>query len=108
MEIIKIEDSDKEGAFKYLLTDNGNDIGFGYLYARENNPIEIYISPAYQSNGYGKKLFGFLLGEARNLGLKGMFFEVDEQFNRFINIISQAGAVHLGKKNNIIKFMLKL
>ena len=108
MELIELKTSDKENSVKYLLKSNDNEIGYGYIFAKEINPIEIYIYENYQSNGYGKLLFNSLLNILKNKGLKGILFEIDESNYRFINIIGQAGAREFGRNSPIIKFVLKL
>ena len=105
---IKSEKSDKEDSYKYVLKVQDKQIGFGYIFNREINPIEIYIDKENQSNGYGKFLFNALIKEAKNKGLKGMIFELNENQYRFINIILQAGAVQIGKNKDKVKLMLKL
>lgn len=105
---IKSEKSDKENSYKYVLIVQDKQIGFGYIFKRETNPIEIYIDKEYQSNGYGKFLFNALAKEAKNQGLKGMIFELNENQYRFINIISQVGAVQIGKNKDKVKLILKL
>lgn len=108
METIKSEKSDKENSYKYVLIVQDKQIGFGYIFNREINPIEIYIDKENQSNGYGKYLFNALLEEAKNQGVKGMIFEINENQYRFINIILQAGAMQFGKNKDIVKLVLKL
>lgn len=108
MQIVKSEKSDKENSYKYVLKVRGKQIGLGYIFNREINPIEIYVDKEHQSNGYGKYLFNALAKEAKNRGMKGMIFELHESQYRFINIISQAGAMQFGKNEGIVKFVLKL
>ena len=108
MEVIKSEKSDKENSYKYVLKVQGKQIGFGYIFNREINPIEIYIDKENQSYGYGKFLFNALVKEAKIQGIKGMIFELNENQYRIITIILQAGAVQFGKHNDIVKLMLKL
>ena len=108
MENIKSEKSDRENSYKYVLEVQDKQIGFGYIFNREINPIEIYIDKQYQSNGYGKFLFNELIKEAKNQGMEGMIFELNENQYRFINIILQAGAMQFGKNKDTVKFVLKL
>lgn len=108
MEIIKSDKSDKENSYKYVLKVQDKQIGFGYIFHREINPIEIYIDKEYQSNGYGKFLFNALVKEAKSQGLKGMIFELNENQYRFITIILQAGAAQISKNNDKVKLCLKL
>lgn len=108
MELLKSRNSDKENSVKYVLKEQDTDIGYGYIYSREVNPIEIYVYEKYQSNGYGKALFNFLLNELKQSGVKGAIFELDESQYRFKNIISQAGAFEIGRNLPKIKYVLKI
>ena len=108
MELIQLQTSDKENSVKYLLKLDGKDIGYGYIFDRENNPIEIFIAEEHQSNGYGKIFFNSLLKIVKNKGLKGVLFKVDRSNYRFINIIQKAGAFEIGREALEIKYAIKL
>lgn len=108
MENVQSEKSDKENSHKYVLKVQDKQIGFGYIFNREINPIEIYIDKEHQSNGYGKFLFNALVKEAKKQGIKGMIFELNETQYRFITIVLQAGAMQFGKNNDKVKLCLKL
>ena len=108
MELIELEMSDKENSVKYVLIVNSEEVGYGYIFNRETNPIEVYIDDNYQSNGYGKLLLNSLLNILKEKGLKGVTFKLDENDYRFINIIKQAGAVEVGRQFPDIKFIIKL
>lgn len=108
MELIELKSSDKENSVKYLLVLEGKEIGSGYIFEREINPIEVYIAKEHQSNGYGKKLFNSLLKVLRGKGLKGVIFKINENNYRFINIIGKAGGVEIGRDFPEIKFVIKL
>ena len=107
MENLQIERCEQDTS-KYSLKLDGKEIGYGCIYVREINPIEIYIDEQYRSNGYGKYLFAQLLLIAKERGVVGMIFEVTEENYRFITIIGQAGAKQIGKNGAIIKFVLKI
>ena len=83
-------------------------MGYGYIFDREVNPIEIYVHEQYRSYGYGKYLFSQLVQIAQKQGVKGMLFEVAASNYRFVTILGQSGAQHLGQRDGIIKFVLKL
>ena len=108
MELTKLKESDKQDSTKYLLKEGEKELGFGYLIHRVLNPIEIYIHENYRSNGYGKSLFKVLLAEAKKQEIEKMIFNVNSTQIRFKNIISQAGAIELGRYNNITKYLLKI
>ena len=108
MELVKLSTSDKDDSVKYVLKLNGKEIGHGYIFSREINPIEIYIEKDYQSNGCGKFLFSSLLNILKASGLKGIIFELDENCYKFINIIKQSGAIEVGRQLPKIKFIVKL
>ncbi|MBQ8425923.1 MAG: GNAT family N-acetyltransferase [Clostridia bacterium] len=108
MELIQLKISDKDNSIKYVLKLSGKEIGYAYIFSRENNPIEIYIDEDYQSNGYGKILFNSLLKILKSKGLKGCVFEIDESNYRFINILTNAGAMKVGSHLSMIKFIIKL
>ena len=108
MELVELKVSDKENAIKYVLIVNDKEIGVGYIFSREINPIEIYIVEDYQSNGYGKFLFNSLLNILKSRNLKGIIFSIDKNNYRFINIIGQAGAIEFGRDGAKINFALKL
>ena len=44
MELVELKISDKENSVKYALMVNGKNVGSGYIFSRETNPIEIYTS----------------------------------------------------------------
>lgn len=108
MEIVKANTSDQEDSIKYLLTFQGKEVGYGYLFDRAINPIEIYITKEYQSNGCGKFLFQYLAEVMKKQGDTGMIFELTKDQIRFQNIIMQAGAVQVGAYKDKIKYILKL
>lgn len=108
MELKELKISDKENSVKYILLVQGREVGFGYIFNREVNPIEIYIENDFQSNGYGKLLFNSLLKILKDSGLKGLKFELDENNGRLISVIKQAGAVEIGRDLPKIKFIIKL
>ena len=108
MELIELQTSDKENSVKYLLMLTNNEIGYGYIFDRETNPIEIYIDEKHRSNGYGKIFFNSLLKILKNKGLKGVLFKVDRNNYRFINIIQNAGAFEIGRELLEIKYAIKL
>lgn len=108
MEILRVNVSDKENSLKYVLKIQDIEIGCGYIFNREINPIEIYIYEEYQSNGYGKILFKALLEIVKEQGVMGMIFELEEYQFRFINIISQSGALQIGRNDSKIKYLLKI
>ena len=85
MELIQLKISDKENSVKYVLMLHGKEIGYGYIFNKEINPIEIYIDENYQSNGYGKIFFNSLLNVLKGKGLKGLIFELDETNYKIIN-----------------------
>ena len=107
MENLQIERCNHD-PFRYSLKLDGKEIGCGYIYDREINPIEIYIDENHRSNGYGKYLFSQLLQIAKERSVAGMIFEVAEENYRFITIIGQVGAKRIGKNGAIIKFVLKI
>ena len=107
MELVESKVSDKENSVKYVLILNDKEIGVGYIFSRETNPIEIYISEDYQSNGYGKFLFNSLLKILKSRNLKGVIFSIDKDNYRFINIIGQAGAIEFGRDGVKHNFALK-
>lgn len=108
MKVVKIKISDKENSVKYLLKIENKEVGYGYIFDREVNPIEIYIDKQFQSNGYGKKLFKTLLKEMKGQGVKGMLFEVENENYRFANIISQMGAQEISRNNNTKQYVLRI
>lgn len=108
MELKELKISDKENSFKFVLIVNDKEVGFGYIFNREINPIEVYIEKEFQSNGYGKFLFNSLLSILKEKGLKGMLFKINESNYKFINIIQKAGAQIIGKQDLDIKFVLKI
>ena len=108
MDNLQIVRCDHADFNKYLLKRDGKEIGYGYIFDRETNPIEIYIHEQYRSYGYGKYLFSQLLKIAKEWGVTGMLFEVEESNYRFITILGQSGAKHIGKNDGIIKFVLKI
>lgn len=107
MELVELKVSDKEKSVKYVLSIKDKEIGYGYIFNREVNPIEIYVDKNYQSNGYGKFLFNSLIKVLKGKNLKGIIFEVDAENYRFINIVKQAGALEVGRFPNV-KLALKL
>lgn len=107
MELVELKISDKENAVKYVLRVKDEEVGYGYIFNREVNPIEVYVGKDYQSNGYGKFIFNSLLNVLRGKNLKGIIFEVDAGNFRFINIVKQAGALELGRFPKV-KLALKL
>lgn len=108
MELIKSKTSDKENSVKYVLMDMNEEIGYGYIFDREINPIEIYINENFQSNGYGKFLFNSLLSILKKSNLKGLIFEINQSNYKFINIITQCGAIEFGRQLPNIRFVIKL
>ena len=107
-EVIKADVSDRELADKYILKVDGKEVGFGYLFNRETNPIEIFVLKEFQSNGYGKFWFGELLRVLKQGERLGVLFEVKDSDYRFRNIIMQAGAFEIGRNLPTIKYALKL
>ena len=107
MKDLRIEHCSQD-SFRYSLKLDGKEIGYGYIYDREINPIEIYIDEQYRSNGYGKYLFSQLQQIAKERGVGGMIFEVAEANYRFIAIIGQVGAKQIGKNGAAVKFILKI
>ena len=108
MELIKLNISDKDNSIQYVLKINDESVGYGYIFNRETNPIEIYIEKEHQSCGYGKYLFNSLLTILKNQGLKGIIFETNESNFRLINILLNANAVQISKRSPIVKFIIKL
>ena len=108
MELKELSFSDKENSVKFVLMNSGEEVGYGYIFSREINPIEIYINEENQSSGYGKFLFNSLLNILREHGLKGVVFQLNESDYRFINIIRKAGAVEIGRQFSEMKFIIKL
>ncbi len=108
MELLKLKISDKQNSVKYLLKKDGIEIGRGYVFNREINPIEIYIDEKYQSNGYGKFLFNGLINVLKKEKTPGALFELPQTNYKMINIISQAGGVQISNNNNNVKFIIKL
>lgn len=96
MQIVKCKESDKENSIKYLLTQDNKEIGCGYIFAREINPIEIYIIEEMRSNGYGKLLFTKLLQIVYDSGRINLVFDIELQNYRMNNILSSLGAQHVG------------
>ena len=97
MQIVKCKESDKENSIKYLLTQDNKEIWCGYIFAREINPIEIYIIEEMRSNGYGKLLFTKLLQIAYDSGRVNLVFDIELQNYKMNNILSSLGAQHIGK-----------
>ena len=108
MENLQVARCDQSETVKYSLLLEGAEVGYGYVFDRDINPIEIYIYEQYRSNGYGKYLFSQLARIAKDRGVASMIFEVPESNYRFITIIGQLGAVRLGSDGFIVKFLLKL
>ena len=108
MELIELKNSDKENSIKYLLKNNDEELGCGYIFNKELNPIEIYIEEKHQSNGYGKFFFNSLLKIFKDNGVKGMIFEVDRNNFKFMNIIQKAGGREVGRELLTIKYVIKL
>lgn len=108
MENLQIVRCDQCDPIRYSLRLEDIEVGYGYVFDRKNNPIEIYIHEQYRSNGYGKYLFAQLLQILKERGVVGVTFEAAEENYRFITIIGQAGAQQIGKVDKIIKFVLKI
>ncbi len=108
MKVVKTKISDKDNSVKYLFKVEDEEVGHGYIFNREVNPIEVYIDEQFQSNGYGKKLFKVLLKEIKDKGIKGIIFSISNEQQRFANIISQAGAVEVSRNGKITEYVLKI
>lgn len=107
MELVELKISDKENSVKYALMVNGKNVGSGYIFSRETNPIEIYIEENFRSNGYGKYLFNSLVKILKDRGVKGAIFESNKDNLRFINIIKQAGAKEISRQMPKVRFVIK-
>ena len=108
MQVLQLDSSDKENSTKFVIEIDNKEVGFGYLFEKDVNPIEIYVEKEHQSNGYGKALFKTILEVAKKRNIKGMIFEVEESQFQFQNIIMQLGAKQISKKNNTIKYILQI
>ena len=108
MKIKQQKVSEIQNSTKFVLEKNNEIIGRGYIIKREINPIEVYIVPEHQSNGYGKYLFAYLFNQTKNKGNKALFFELSEDQTRFRNIIVKHGALEVGKNGNKTKYVLKI
>lgn len=107
MELVELKVSDKENSVKYKLVSEDKELGYGYIFDRETNPIEVFVEKEYRSNGYGKLLFNSLLKILKSKGLKGTIFVIDVENFSMLNIIKQAGAVELSRNLDDIKLLLK-
>ena len=100
----------EENVDKYLFVDeNKNIIGISIINDNlEYNKIKINILEDYRSSGNGKDLFQKTVNEYKNkYNQEKLYFKVDNQ-NLINNILHKAGAVSIGNKEGIVKFVLPL
>ncbi len=108
MELLKCQKSDKENAEKYILKDGEKELGYGYIYNTNVNPVEIFVYEALRSNGYGKILFSKLIQILKEKGIKIIEFEIPEENYRMTNIISSFGGHYSSIKNGIRRYVFPI
>lgn len=108
MEIVELKNLNIVNAKKYALMDGDKQIGYGYIKNCDINPIEIYVSEEYRSNGYGKFLFSKLVDIAERKGIVAFKFEIELSNYRMINIILNAGGKRLQHINGLCRIVLVL
>ena len=99
-----------ENVDKYLFVDESkNIIGFSMINDKlEYNKIRINILEEYRSSGYGKELFQKTVEKYKNqYNQEKLIFRVDNQ-NLINNILYKAGAINVGNKEGIVKYILSL
>lgn len=68
-------------------------IGYGLIYGKSIKQIEIFIKEEYRSNGYGKILFGRMLGELKKKNIKNIKIIFPRENYRIKNIIISFGGI---------------
>jgi [ribosomal protein S18]-alanine N-acetyltransferase len=86
--------------------------------ASEAHVLNICVHPDYRRSGYGRRLLGTLIGEARECGIRQVFLEVRPSNHAAISLYLSAGFEQIGirpayyqakgGRENAVVFSLKL
>jgi ribosomal protein S18 acetylase RimI-like enzyme len=87
------EAADPRGIYFLALADGDEPAGYGFLRSldRPFPTLGIAIADAWQNQGLGKLLMGFLVGVAERLGRQGVDLTVDEDNPRAIHVYEATG-----------------
>ena len=91
---IEVNYVQRGGVFRVLTDENGTIVGCGGLYPLENGEAEIrkmYFLPSARGKGYGRRLLGELLREAKVRGYRRVVLETASQLKEAIALYRSAG-----------------
>lgn len=95
----------RENAVYLVATDNEVVCGIAGMYVvlDEGQITNVAVLPEYRRQGVGKMLFGHLLEEGKERGVKIFTLEVASQNNAAIKLYGGFGFVPVGKRKNFYK-----
>jgi len=98
--------NDKTCIYAFCLKDNDIVLGYGKILNDKNNPLEVYVYEKYRSNGYGTKIFLYLIDVLKNAKYKDIILTINKENISMISIINKFRTIHLGTSKNIVKYLL--
>ena len=91
---VKASYVDRGGVFRVLIDETGAVVGCGGLYPLTNGEVEIrkmYFLQSARGKGYGRRLLGELLSEAKARGHRRVVLETASQLKEAIALYRSAG-----------------
>ena len=88
----------------YLMRNELDVIGYGFLNYGSNNDLEIFIKEDYRGNHYGKNLFAYLLNEVKDR--KELKFHIDHTNYPMIRIIEKYNPLNMGTSEGVREYLI--
>jgi GNAT superfamily N-acetyltransferase len=87
----------------YVLEEDGQIVGFCGLIPMDHETVELYdlfVEPSHIGKGYGKQLWDYAVGRARESGFRKLVLTADPNAESFY---TRQGAVRTGEKPSAVR-----